>query len=950
MKLYLSSILLVFLCLSLSAQDTQNVAISGTVVDRADKKPVEQASIRFLNAKDSAYVNGTVTNVNGKFSFRLKPGRYIVHASFVGYTDAYATVNANKEQNSVATIELREDGILLQEAVVTAKIAEIVVKGDTIEYNADSYKVQESAVVEDLVKKMPGAEVDAEGKITINGKEVKKILVDGKEFFSDDPKVASKNLPAAMVDKLQVLDRKSDMAQMTGFDDGDEETVINLTVKKGMKQGLFGSATAGMGNKDRYGASGIANYMLDESQATLIGGANNTNNEGFTDNAGANFRGMRGSGMNFGGRNGITESINGGLNFAINPSEKLKWGGNVRYGNNDNDVTSDSYTQSYMNNDSNGDQYSIEKQAGNNKSQNINGQFRFEWELDSLTQIIFSPGMNYGKNKNIQNKESLTRYEDPTDTINSGWSNYYSDGISKNASGRLDVSRKLGKTGRVLSFSLSGGFNDSENDGTNRSETTYKRISRPDSIASQDQLINQKSNGYNFRGYVSYVEPIGKNNFLQLNYSYRKNYSENDNNTHMNDGFGNYTEVDTTATKKLENNFINQEIGLNFKSVHQKYNYTIGFALQPSSSESWTITPQRPSSAVSNDVLNFAPIAQFNYMWDKRHNLRINYNGNTSQPSTTQLSNVPDYSDPLNTIYGNPNLKPEFSNSFNLRYQKFNPEQASTIMAMGGFNFSTNSIANKIIYLKDEDGRNTGAKETRYENVNGNWSANLRMMMNTPLRNKKFSISSATSGSYSRSNGYDNDNKNTTNSLRLGENLGLQFRSDLLDFGLRGNYIYSNTQYSLSNQQDRIIHNYGGNFTTTLYLPYNFTIESDINYSATSGSSEGYDQNEWLWNASIAKQVFKAKNGTIRFKMYDILQQRSNVSQSAQNNSFRETVSNTLTSYFMVSFQYKFQLFKGGAKQPEATPFGGGEFRGPGPDGGSGRGNYGGGSGRGMRF
>ena len=920
MKLFFPFILFVFLCMGISAQGSQNVSVSGTVYDPVEKMPVEQASIRFLNVKDSTYVNGTVTNANGKFDFRLKSGNYIVHVSFIGYIDAFINVDATKARNDLGTIELKEDGVLLREAVVTAKAVEIIVRGDTVEYNADSYKVQESAVVEDLLKKMPGVEISEEGRVTVDGKSIGKILLDGKEFFGSDPKVALKNLPAAMVDKLQVLDRKSDMAQMTGFDDDNEETVINLTIKKGMKQGLSGNATVGAGNNERYGISGLANYMLNESQFTVIGGANNTNNEGFTDNAGNRMRGS-GGGMSFGGRNGITESLNGGLNFAVNPSENLKWGGNVNYGNNDNDVERNSYTQYYTaETDPKGNQYQTAKNWGNSKSENISGRFRIEWTPDEMTKIIANPNMAYGNNRTYRRGESITTYENPNDTLNFGNSDVFRDGNSQNAALDLEVSRRLGKTGRVLSFRISGGFDESDVDGYNNSATYMYSVAGQDSASIvKDQIFEEKENSHNWRGYVSFVEPVGNNNLIQVYYDYRKNSSESNERYYSNDGFDNYNIVDTTTTKKTDRDFVNQEIGVNFKSTRERYNYTVGVSLQPSNSETWVYTPHLAPTVVSTKVVNFAPVAQFNYMWTQRHNLRLNYNGRTNQPTASQLA-LTDNSDPMNIITGNPNLKPGFTNTLRARYQKFNPTQASTFMLMGNINFSSNDIVRKVNNIAG------GARETTYDNVNGNWSTNLRVMTNRPLTNKKFSINMMTAGSYSQSSEFVSNrnttaSKNTASSISLSESLGLQYRSDLMDFTLRGNYNYSNTENSLKSLTGRTINRYGGSFATTIYFPHNFTFVSDINYSTTSGSTEGFGQKEWLWNASIAKQLFKAKNGTVQFKMYDILRQRSNVSQSASGTQYRETVTNTLNSYFMVSFQYKFQIYKGGAKQSDMENF-----------------------------
>lgn len=929
-KAIFAVLLLLFVNFSISAQSENR--ISGTVYDKSSKEPVGQAGIRILNAKDSTYVTGTATSNSGKFVVNARPGQYIINITFLGYSPLFIDVNTQNKPAALGDIFLREDGIMLSEAVVTAKAIEIAVKGDTIEYNADSYKVQESAVVEDLLKKMPGAEVDSEGKITINGKEIKKILVDGKEFFSSDPKMASKNLPAAMIDKLQVLDRKSDMALMTGFDDGEEETVINLTVKKGMKQGLFGNVTGGYGSKDRYGVSGIVNYMHDDNQFTFIGGSNNTNNEGFSDNAGGSFRGLRGGrGLNFGGINGISESTNGGLNFAITSSPQLKWGGNVRYGSTDNDVKSSSYTEEYRPNDSKGNQFREENSIGSSNSDNISADLRFEWTPDSLTRIIFSPKIEYGKNRTNEVSEFLTRYA--TDSINWGSSMNSTDGNTGSASAKLDISRELGKKGRVLSFSFSGGFSKLDNDGFSWSKTMFKR-EVADSTSIIDRKFNQQNKSHNWRGYVSYVEPIGRNNYIQLNYSYRKNYSESDKETYNLDNAGIYSVIDTSATKKLENNFINQEIGLNFKAIRAKYNYTVGVALQPSSSESWTITPSE-RSVVKNDVLNFSPVAQFNYLWSKRHNLRLDYNGTTGQPSATQLSNVRDDSNPMNVTYGNPNLKPSFSNRFRIRLQNFNPEQASAFMLFGGLNFSSNDIVQKTYLLDD------GKKETTYDNINGNWNASVRAIMNKPLRNKKFSVNSMTYVAYSESNGYINSDKNTAATSSFSEHLGVRFQSDIfqnsyengsLEFSLRGNFNYTNTSNSMPGQEDYRVYKYGGTFSTSIYLPWSVSIDSDITYTANSGDRLRYDQKEWMWNATASKDFpikVKGKSygtGAIKLSVYDILQQRSNISQSVRTDSYSETVTNTIPTYFMASFVYKFQIFKGGARMTDMDQ--GREFRG----------------------
>lgn len=886
---------------SIFAQNAHS--ISGTVIDATSNEAIAQATIRILK-KDSTYVNGHASDVHGKFSIPAKNGTYIVQVSYIGYKDWFynVTVSSSKNNINLGTIKIHPNNILLKETVVTAKATEVTVKGDTLEYNADSYKVQQGAVVEDLFKKMPGVEVDSEGKITVNGKQVKKILIDGEEFFSNDPKVASKNLPAKMVNKIQVLDRRSDMAQMTGFDDGDEETVINLSVKPDMKEGLMGNTFAGYGSKQRYEANALINYMKHKNQYTFIGGLNNTNNAGFSDLATGMFagggRGFRGG---MGNNNGITQAGNAGLNFSQSLSSSFKWGGNMRLGETGNDAQTTQYTQNLI---KSGNTFERENAIATNKSLNFNSDFRLEWTPDTLTKIIFQPSFSIYKNQRNETGNFITTTE-LNDTINYGNSQYASQGNGKEMSGRLEVSRELGKKGRVLSAQLRVGMSDTENNGSSASNTYYLG-SKPDDII--DQQFSIQSTTKNWRGYLSYVEPIGNNNFVQLAYSYRQNISTSDKKTFSQDANGNYTLLDSTYSKNLKNQFDNQKIELNFKSVRAKYDYTLGFSVSPSSSQSSTGIGNTHIDERKQNVINYAPTAQFNYRWNRQKNLRINYEGSTEQPSVTQLSPVRDVSNPLNVTYGNPNLKPSFSHQLRIRFMNFNSEQKSSYGLFSNINYLTKDI----VPMTTTDIR-TGYKETTYENVKGNWNANTRLVTNIPLKNIKYSVFSMSFVGYNHTNGFSNGEANLNQRLNLMQVAGINYRSDVLDMSLRGNVSYNSIRNSLANTQNQEYYNYSGMANTTLYLPYDFSITSDITYNTNSGYTTGYQLNEWLWNASLQKQIFKNKNGTIRFKIYDILQQRSNISRTVTANYIRDTTTNTLTSYFMFHFVYRFNIFKGGA-------------------------------------
>ena len=590
--------LLMILFSPMAFAQQSGVNVTGSVVEQGSDTPIEQATVRLLNVKDSAMVRGVVSARNGSFTLKnVKKGSYLLHITFIGYDPLYQPLQITGKKNpvNVGKLELSDGAIELGEAVVIGKAPEVTVRNDTVEYNADSYKVTEGSVLEDLLKKMPGVEVDSEGKITVNGKEVKKVMVDGKEFFSDDPKVASKNLPAKMIDKLQVLDKKSDMAQMTGFDDGEEETVINLTVKPGMKQGWFGNAYGGYGSKDRYEGNAMVNRFVNNDQITFMGGANNTNNMGFSDLASTMFSGMGGGGGRrggFGAGSGITSSGNAGLNFSKEfKPDKLTLGGNTRYSHSDNDARSKSDRQNILPGDSSS--YDNSEAMSRTKSDNFGVDFRLEWKPDTMTQLIFRPSFSFSHSMN-DNFSDATTLDNERDTVNTNKSSNYSESNGYNLNASIDFSRKLNNKGRVFSATLSGGNSDSYSDGMNRSDIVY--FNQTDAL--KNSIIDQRSRydnkGFNYRAYVSWVEPIGHNNFIQATYSISQRKQEALKNVYNQDADGIYNVLDSAYSQSYRNNFISQRASLSFKSQRAKFNYTIGLNLDPSYSSSENSLATRP--------------------------------------------------------------------------------------------------------------------------------------------------------------------------------------------------------------------------------------------------------------------------------------------------------------------------------------------------------------------
>ncbi|MDR0700546.1 MAG: outer membrane beta-barrel protein [Tannerella sp.] len=928
-----------FALLSWPAKAQQNkVELKGVVIEKNSQEPIEAVTIRLLSEKDSTLKAGVASGNNGQFSLRnISPGTYLLHISYVGYEPVYQLlqITGRSESVNIGKIEMDENSVRLGEAVVTAKAVEVIVKADTVEYNADSYKITEGAMLEDLLKKMPGVEVGSDGSVTINGKQIKKILVDGKEFFSEDPKVATKNLPAKMVEKVQTYDRRSDMAMMTGFDDGDEEAVINLTVRPGMKQGWFGNAFAGYGNKDRYEGNFMINRFINNDQFSIIGGINNTNNMGFSDFASTMFSGMGGGGRQrmggFGAGNGITQSGNIGANFSKEFSPKLTIGGNVRYSHSDNDAESENETENIL---PSGNTFDFDKSKSNTLNDNAGFNLRLTWNPDTLTQIIFRPDFSYSKTNVDETSDSYT-LNSRLDSVNTVASNAHSEGSGYNVLGRLEASRKLNSKGRVLSVSLSGGTDKIKNDGYNYSFTKYF-LSPELSDDLIDQQINYNNTNYNYRGFVSWVEPVGRNNFIQLAYSYSGNEREALKNAFTSDNNGNYNVLDSTYSQSSRNESADQRASIAFKALRSNYNYTIGFNVDPSYAKTETFVGDETIYSSSRNIVNYSPTIQFNYLPSREKNLRIDYEGQTSQPTMKQLQPVEDVSDPLNTTIGNPDLKPIYTNNLRIRYHSFVSEKQAAFMIFATAGYVVNDVVNYT-----ENDPNTGKRYTTYKNINGNYNGNARIILNTPLRNKKFSINNMAFAVYSNANSYINTEKNTNKGLQLQDRFALNYRSDYVDFGLNGNISYRRTKNSLEGQTDLNTYNYGAGADAILYLPYELKVESDIAYSTNAGYSDGYEQNEWLWNASLSKSFLKGNAATLRLKIYDILQQRSSISYTATSSYTRYSEYNTLNSYFMFHFIYRFSIFKGGAsmsdmrdqRRPGEGPGGGGPIRIAGPGG-----------------
>ena len=931
MNVRIKHIITLFLVL-FSVATTYAGNIFGRVVD-SEKEPLIQASVRLLAAKDSAYVKGGATNEQGRFRINnVKSGKYILQATYVGYEPTYKNITVGADNLRVGEIVMNESSIMLKETTVIGVKTPIKVMEDTVEYNADTYKTQPNAVVEDLLKRMSGVEVSSDGKITAHGKEVTKILVDGKEFFSDDPTVASKNLPANMIDKLQVIDRKSDLARLTGVDDGEDETVINLTVKKGMKNGWFGTVDAGYGTDNRYKGIFNVNRFWNDNQITFLGNVNNVNEMGFAD-GGGNFR-------RFGGNNGINTSQAFGVNFNVGNKEIFRVGGDVMYSHSDR-YNEQSTERQYLYTDitswANMDKFSRDN------GHNIRASFRLQWNPDSSNTLEFRPNFRANFNDSWSNDTTTTNTIGQGYTLDQTSQNLVnSNGTSYNFGGSLVYNHKF-KSRPGRSFSFQGRYqfsNVSEFERTlsiNRNKYSYIDSIDEEDILDYAQYADNHTWNNMAQGRVTWTEPLGnvKNGHF-LTFAYRAQYRWNNadkytysapsdvlnnivlkyltddrySHTNLEELFYGYEfEPNDSLTNIFRNEYFNQDIRVGYKKVSKAYTLDAGLSLVPTMQKSHNIS--NPDKDIPESwVWNLAPFVRYRLKMSKSRSLNVNYMGRSSQPTMAQIQPVPDYSDPLNIVIGNPNLKPTFTHNVNVRFQDFNMEAQRSIMLMGFVRYNQNSIVSNTTFDPE-----TGGRITNYTNANGVWNARLMNMISMPLRNKAFSFSNHLFGFYSATVGSNNGNLNRSGSFMVGESFSFAWRPDYFEFELRPFYNLQIVRNTVQTASNRDVHTYGGTFNATYNAPFGLSVNSELSYSGTQGYSVG-EPNQWLWNASIGYSFLKGKAATISLKAFDLLQQRENVRRNVTANYIDDTEYNSLTRYFMLNFTYKFNTF-GAGEQPK---------------------------------
>ena len=967
---------------------SQNRRITGTIVDKDSKEAVMQVTVQLLK-KDSTFVGGAVSDYDGNFTVEApKNGKYLLKMSCVGYKTQVTDVNIEKNANvDLGTIQFVTDAIMLKGAEVTAQASKVTVRKDTFVYNAAAYRTPEGSVVEELVKKLPGAQVDDDGKITINGKEVKKILVDGKEFMTGDTKTAMKNLPTSIINNIKAYDQKSDLSRVTGIDDGNEETVLDFGIKPGMNKGMFSNIDLSVGTHHRYSDRVMLAWFNDKYRIMGFGNANNTNDMGFPGGGG---------GGRWGQRNGLNASKMAGLNFNYNEKDKLEMDASIRWNHSDGDVWSRTAAELF-----NGNNSSFQNSLNQNysRSNSWDGRFRLEWKPDTMTNIMFRPSVRINSSDGNSSSRSATFTEDPylyvadplaaasidqlaADSLGvnsrTNGSISYSDNTS--ASAMLQVNRKLNTKGRNITLRGDFSYGDAESKNISTSDVILYQMRTAagnDSTYYTNRYNLTPTKNWSYAAQATYSEPIFDRTYLQFSYQFKYNYSKSDRSTYdfstlptniflgvpqIYRGWDNFLgRVPSPLDGFLDNdlsrfseykNYIH-EINVMLRFTREKYKLNAGVMMQPQQTN-FVQDYQGIHTDTTRRVFNVAPTLDFRYNPNQTTELRLNYRGSTSQPSMSDLLDITDDSDPLNITKGNPGLKPSFTNNFRLFYNTFIMDHQRAIMTFANYSNTRNSISNLVTYDPT-----TGGRTTRPENINGNWDANWGFMFNTAIDSAGvWNVNTFTMLNYNNYVGYldmgavRGSEKNTTRSTSVMERLQGSWRKDWIEVSLDGSLNYMHTRNLLQSQNnlDTWQFSYGGNLN--IYAPWGTSLSTDLHNQSRRGYSDSsMNTNELIWNAQISQSFLKGKPLTVSLQFYDILHQQSNYSRTINAMQRSDTEYNSINSYAMLHVTYRLNLF--GGKQareqmqrgPGGGPGGGRPDGGPGggrPDGGSGGGRPGG--------
>lgn len=890
----------------------QNVTIEGTVMDSTIKKPLNYATISLANAKDSSLISFTRANDAGFFQIKNVPsGKFLISISYVGYQHAWIAVKAGTTAVlSLGNIYLQNTATM-SSVTVTARRPPVVINGDSIEFNSENFKTQPNAVVEDMLKKMPGIEVDKSGAITVNGKSVSKVYVNGKEFFTGDPKMATRNLAADAVDKIQIYDKKSDQAMFTGIDDGNEETAINIKTKKDRKQSTFGKVGSGFGTPGRFDGQGNVNRINNDEQYSVIATANNVNKQNFSTGDIANFSGAgggRGGGgitINFSGGDGGTDansrgiaetySLGGNYSNLLN-DKKMDFNANANGSDVSRYNTSNSFTQNLIP----GNNFN---RTSNSVSDSRNQQQRFNATIDNKVSETFS--FKYTPSVSVQhntsNSESTTSTFLPDGTPTNGTATRASSvSDATNISNTLLLRKKFAKKGRTISSTITQGYNESLANGSQFTDQLFYNfgILTKDSIL--DQQNKRKGLTQTYSTNIVYTEPISKKSLLEFNAYINKNNSSTSRKVFdKNSGNNQYDILNNRLTNEFSSEYTYAGGGMNYRLNQKKYNFSTGFSIQNAMLNGINNSANTKINQEFKDIL---PSAMFQYNFSQTKNLNFNYRTSTNQPSLTQLQPVLDQSNINNQTIGNPNLKRTYNHNLNLRFFSTKVLAQRNFFALINAQFADNSIVNYDSVLP------TRQILSKPVNVNGIYRVNATLNYGFGIKKLYSRINFGFNTGYNNNVNYANGILNTTIIKSFWPSITYTFSLDeIMDLNISARHNYNTTDNAINKSLNTnyVTRTYSADLVN--YIPGGIVLNQSLNYVINEGRAPGFNTAVPIWNASLSKFFLKNKRAELKLSAFDLLNRNIGVSRNVTQNQIVDQSYNVINQYFLIGFTYSLQ-------------------------------------------
>ncbi|WP_422006930.1 outer membrane beta-barrel protein [Roseivirga pacifica] len=925
--------LIVSLMAICSMAQAQFWVIKGTVLDSAEQKPLQQSTVVLLNQQDST-MRAFSTDLEGQFRITgVADGNYQLAISFVGFKSYQIGLEVQGKSLDLGNIILAEDFKSLDEVTVEGLAQRVVQNGDTTEMIASAFKTNPDATAGDLLEKMPGIVVQ-NGTVQAQGETVQRVLVDGREFFGDDPNAALQNLPAEIIERIQVYDQASDQAQFTGFTDGETTKTLNIITKASMRNGEFGKVYGGVGTDERYNVGGSINLFREKSRTTILAQTNNINIQNFStsDLLGITAGGRRGGGRGgrgggggapggggfSGGSNtsdflvgqesGISETKAFGINYSYEPTDKLKLTASYFFNQSDNNANEQLW-RNYTLPENEGQTYD---ELSLNESTNINHRFsaELEYKIDDKNSILVRPRLTLQNNSGISSTSGQTMSFD--DLLNESNTSNSSDLTAYTFSNNLLYRHAFEKRGRTFSINLNTNMNGNTGDAYLLSENIF--------YADNDRKVNFNQNsdllqdGLNLRVNATYTEPLTDKSQLLASYQYGYQYTDSDKETYdFNEGTGEYSDLNTTLSNTFKSDYVTHSASLGYNLRGTNANLSLRGTFQNANLDNEQTFPLEGTTARTFN--NFLPTANYRYRFSRGESLSINYRTSTDAPSVTQLQNVIDNTDPLNISAGNPTLDQAYQHAATVRYNKVDMESSSNFFTMFSGTYSDNYIGNTTVVAGstpvEVDGitLEPGARYSKPTNLSGYWNIRSFISYGLPLGGIKSNLNFTGSLSYNKTPEVINDELNYAKTPTAG--LGLVLSSNIsekVDFTLSSNSSFSNVTNTLDGIDATSYFTQSSRLRMNLIFGKDWVYRTTVNHTLYSGLSEGYNQNFVLWNMELGKKIIQQK-AEIKLSVFDLLKQNQSISRSVTGSYIQDSQTQILTQYFMLSFVFNIRSF-----------------------------------------